>query len=361
MRVLNTTLALAIGMAACGGDTGTRATPMPSPSASPVERSGIYRADDGSALLLARAGADNLRATDVRSGEVRDVSGRDIVGSSDGRLVLQWRGAARAMRPLGERSEEVKFASGDATIAGTFATPPGAGPFATVILAHHSGPETRLHDFYAPYQAFLLGEGYAVLAYDKRGTGASTGTYAADFERQIPISATDLVAAFDYVATRPDVDPQRIGVLGQSLSGWVVPLASERTTRLSFVALIGAPVISVPQQAYFAGHRALPEAELRAGLAAVTGGIDPRPSIRALKAPGLWIFATNDTQLPAAISRDTIAAIARETGKPLSAVVFDDADHFARSTKEPPSFSPRLFATLRAPTVAEATLGPLDM
>jgi dienelactone hydrolase len=68
----------------------------------------------------------------------------------------------------------------------------------------------------------LARRGFAVLRYDKRGVYQSSGNYAtatsADFSR-------DAVAAHDYLAERPDIDPAKIGYIGHSQGSGVAARA----------------------------------------------------------------------------------------------------------------------------------------
>lgn len=83
----------------------------------------------------------------------------------------------------------------------------------TILVAHGNAGCLPDHDEFC---AFLADHGFNVLLFDYRGYGRS----------DLPtrgLNRTDLVAdaraAFDYLLTRPDVDPDRIGLLGYSLGG----------------------------------------------------------------------------------------------------------------------------------------------
>ena len=94
-------------------------------------------------------------------------------------------------------------------------------------------PENR--EFILPFARFLVRRGVAVFGYDKRGVGGSTGDWqTASFE----VLAGDVVAAFDYLKTRKDIDATRIGLLGVSQAGWIMPLAAVRAKDLAFLISI---------------------------------------------------------------------------------------------------------------------------
>ena len=145
-----------------------------------------------------------------------------------GKIVsLSWRRAdaapRAAMRVEVEKHEDVRFSSGDIYLAGTLIRPAKAGKVPIVILVHGSGAENR--DYMLPWARGVVRRGIGVLAYDKRGVGGSSGDWnTASFDDL----AGDVVAAYDYVKTRPDINASQIGLLGISQAGWVMPLAARR-------------------------------------------------------------------------------------------------------------------------------------
>ena len=137
-----------------------------------------------------------------------------------------------------EKREDVRFPNGDVELAGTLIGPSGGGRHPAIILVHGSGPENR--EFILPFARFLVRRGIAVLGYDKRGVGGSTGDWkTASFE----VLAGDVVAAFTYLKTRSDVDASQIGLLGVSQAGWIMPLAAVRAKDLAFlISISGAGI-----------------------------------------------------------------------------------------------------------------------
>ena len=132
-----------------------------------------------------------------------------------------------------ERREVVRFSNGDVQLAGTLISPATRGPHPAVILVHASGAEDR--EYLLPFARFLIRHGMAVLGYDKRGVGGSTGDWnKASFDDL----AGDVVAAFEYLKTRSDIRRDQIGMLGWSQAGWVMPLAATRAKDLAFLISI---------------------------------------------------------------------------------------------------------------------------
>ncbi len=162
---------------------------------------------------------------------------------SNGKITaLTWRrgGAAprTARRVEIEKREDVRFSNGGIHLAGTLINPTTRGKHPAMILVHGSGPQTR--ESILPFARFLIRHGMAVLGYDKRGVGGSTGDWnAASFDDL----AGDVVAAFQYLKTRSDVDRARIGLLGVSQAGWIMPLAALRANDVAFlISVSGAGV-----------------------------------------------------------------------------------------------------------------------
>lgn len=147
-------------------------------------------------------------------------------------LTWQREGAAPrvARRADIEKHEEVRFPSGDVHLAGTLISPDVPGKHPAVILVHGSGPQNR--ESVLPFARFLVRRGMAVLGYDKRGVGGSGGDWTvASFDDL----AGDVVAAFEYLKTRADIDGGQIGMLGWSQAGWIMPLAAIRASNVAFV------------------------------------------------------------------------------------------------------------------------------
>ena len=103
---------------------------------------------------------------------------------------------------------------------------------AAVILVHaFNGNRTG-----TLYHAALLAEhGYGVILYDTRTQGESEGDlYAMGWD-----AYRDVFAALDYLETRPEVDPRRIGVLGLSAGAKIALFATAKTDRIAAVVAEG--------------------------------------------------------------------------------------------------------------------------
>jgi dienelactone hydrolase len=104
-------------------------------------------------------------------------------------------------------------------------TPAGFAPFPAVVLLHDcGGPFTGMPDWAYRLNAW----GYAVLMPDSLSPrGVHTGCEPADQAKVTPLDRVgDLAAAVAWLRTRPDIDPDRIAVLGLSHGGVTAVIAT---------------------------------------------------------------------------------------------------------------------------------------
>src|SRR5215208_2671909 len=225
---------------------------------------GAYRFRNGDYLVIDSFPdtPDTLFVTDVKSGEARAVFPRSETQFTGGpalRVVSPMRqtfsfrnngshggvhvidldvkgrqsGAFATRVPI--RREEVTFKNGDVTLAGTLLLPAAKGKRPAVVFTHGGGPQLREIMWGLGY--LYAARGFAVLSYDKRGVGKSTGNWR---EASFEDLADDAVAAAKFLQSRKDVNPKQIGFWGLSQGGWIAPLAASRFPDAAFaIALSG--------------------------------------------------------------------------------------------------------------------------
>jgi len=142
--------------------------------------------------------------------------------------------------PYPYKSEDLRFDNKEAgiTLAGTFTCPEKGKNFPAVVLVSGSGPQNRNEEVFGhrPFLVlsdFLTRNGIAVLRYDDRGVGESGGNYATaglnDF-------ASDAKAAVNYLKTRKEINPKKLGIIGHSVGGTIAfMLASEKNNNIAFI------------------------------------------------------------------------------------------------------------------------------
>ena len=146
--------------------------------------------------------------------------------------------------------EDVAFPGGSdgVELAGTLTLPNGPGPHPVVVTMTGSGPQDRneslkpitLLEPFAVIADALTSNGVGVLRYDDRGVGGSTGDYNAATVQEL---AQDARAAIDYLATRDDVDPERIGLFGHSEGGLYAAMLGASDPRVAFIGMM-APAVT---------------------------------------------------------------------------------------------------------------------
>src|SRR5689334_11952353 len=99
-----------------------------------------------------------------------------------------------------------------------------------VILLPGSGPSTRSE--VAPLAGPFLRAGIAVLTFDKRGCGASSGSWLTS---SLDDMAADGRALLDWLKGRAEIEAARIGLLGVSQGGWVGPLVASGRNDVAFL------------------------------------------------------------------------------------------------------------------------------
>jgi len=146
--------------------------------------------------------------------------------------------------------EELTFQSGEFKVVGDLRLPSGSGPFPVVLFVHGDGPVDRIGLMtYLPIMERMLQAGFATFAWDKPGTGESTGELSEPNLRHQ--RAQILLDAIELLKTRPDIDPTRIGVWGASQAGYVIPIALTQTNDIAFVICVSCPGESGDDQMSF--------------------------------------------------------------------------------------------------------------
>ncbi|MBN6033680.1 S9 family peptidase [Amycolatopsis sp. 195334CR] len=216
--------------------------------------------------------------------------------------------AAQAGQPVRFGSAEVSFTSASKTMHGSVVAPaPEGGRRPGMVLVHGSGEGNR-EELRKQAEAFAA-QGVVSLIYDKDTTNYSL------LERDFSGLADDAVAALDYLRTRPEVDPERVGLWGFSEGGWVSPLAATRTEHAAFLVVVGANGVS-PAEAQAWSYRqwmrkqgvtaesVLDLASSTATRVAAEAGLfpeatfDPAPALEKLRVPVLAIWGAQDRQSP---------------------------------------------------------------
>jgi pimeloyl-ACP methyl ester carboxylesterase len=193
----------------------------------------LLRVEDGA---LMRADGDRFRLGLNGDGEfVADLTLKDDVLHED----------AKALGRVAMTSREIRVPRDGFELAGTLRVPPGPGLHPGIVLIHGSGPQRRAAASFGLLAQRLSCAGFAVLSYDKRGTGESGGH---GLRAELPQLSSDVQAAADWLRAQDGIDPNQVGLWGHSQGGWIGPLVASRDAQIAFVIGAGAPAITVWEQ-----------------------------------------------------------------------------------------------------------------
>jgi pimeloyl-ACP methyl ester carboxylesterase len=148
-------------------------------------------------------------------------------------------------KPYPYYTEDVKFENSidGVVLAGTLSLPQKEGHFPAVILITGSGAQNRDEELMGHKPFLLLADyltrkGIAVLRYDDRGVGSSTGNMAKATSEDF---ARDVEVAIKYLKSREEINRKKIGLIGHSEGGIIAPMVAVRTKDVGFIVLLAGP------------------------------------------------------------------------------------------------------------------------
>jgi pimeloyl-ACP methyl ester carboxylesterase len=126
------------------------------------------------------------------------------------------------------------------TLSGTLTLPASKSPSPAVLLIAGSGPHERDeavlgHKPFLVLADYLTRQGIAVLRFDKRGCGKSTGNYNKATSQDF---ANDVLAGVEYLKSRKEVNANQIGLIGHSEGGTIAPMVAAKSKDVAFIVLM---------------------------------------------------------------------------------------------------------------------------
>lgn len=163
------------------------------------------------------------------------------------------------VKPYPYTEEEVVYENKEAGVklAGTLTLPQSEGPFPAVILITGSGQQNRNEEIagHRPFLVlsdYLTRQGIAVLRVDDRGIGGSTGNVSQDITEDF---AGDVLTGVEYLKSRKEIDPSRIGLIGHSEGGLIAPMVAVKSPDIAFIVLMAAPGVTGEEILYMQSDR----------------------------------------------------------------------------------------------------------
>lgn len=236
-------------------------------------------------------------------------------------------------RKLGSRTRVyITFESRGAKIRGALDIPTvqaSKGPVPALVWVHGSGDE-RLDDRAAVY-AEQLDPRFAFFIHERNPKPP------AGFDD----IAADTLAAANAVREHEAVDEDAVGLVALGVGGWVTPLVLTKSKNVSFAVIFSGPVVSVGEENLFekltgnypCGRTGIPDAEIQRRVnAAGPSHFDPRPALKRVDVPVLWVYGDRDRQQPVAKDIGVLQALKGE-GRQFTWVVLPKANHELLATE----------------------------
>jgi dipeptidyl aminopeptidase/acylaminoacyl peptidase len=243
-------------------------------------------------------------------------------------------GEGEGNRPPTTSPELVHFPTFDGRdIPGFLFMPEGPGPF-PVLVEIHGGPESQRRLQYAsavPTDQFIHSLGIAVLSLNVRGSTGYGKAYSHLDDRELRLDAVrDVVSAVEWLRTRDDIIPDRIGVMGQSYGGFMTLASIALYPELWAVAVdvVGiANFVSFLERTgpWRRKHRSEEYGFLESDRDMLER-ISPLTYINDIRAPLFIIHGRNDPRVPLFEAEQMHAALTAR-GQDVQLRVFDDEGH----------------------------------
>uniref|UniRef100_UPI004048A465 alpha/beta hydrolase family protein n=1 Tax=Algoriphagus sp. TaxID=1872435 RepID=UPI004048A465 len=241
---------------------------------------------------------------------------------------------------------DITFSSEGVLLTGTLFSPTDSQ--VAIVLVHGSGQEKRMTGFAERMAAY----GITVLTYDKRGVGASGGTYAGPEvgtnnvdSINLSLLAKDASAALNKLQEVAMDLP--VGLVGSSQAGWIIPIAATLNPSVNFMVVFSGPTISSLEQLRFQFHtngdqnywENHSEAEAREHIKNDPDrfqftATDPKHSLIKLAIPGLWLYGAKDIQVPAQWCIEQLNWL-KGKGKPFEYRLYSNLGHNTGNAFDP--------------------------
>lgn len=227
-------------------------------------------------------------------------------------------------------SQLVTWKSDNFTIQGLLYLPPQADHHKVPLIVDvHGGPTGAWEDSWMPITQFLVGQGWAVLRPNPRGSTGSGAAFAAANKNDMGGGDyRDIMAGVDAVTAKYPIDPNKLALMGYSYGGEMAAFVEGRTDRFKAI-IAGAPVIDQESEYgtengswydrwFYGGHPwEHPESAWRQSALA---------DAAKAKTPFLLLQGESDKTDPLGQSEEMYRAL-RQMGVPVEMVEYPREDH----------------------------------
>ncbi|MEX0607826.1 MAG: alpha/beta hydrolase [Balneolaceae bacterium] len=236
---------------------------------------------------------------------------------------LFWPSAAFAQEII---KDEVVFKNGDIVLNGVLILPEKSNNAPALIFIGGVDEYGELHpmrsSFITENLEYFTQHGVAVLYYDPRGIGNSTGRW---HRATLSEFAEDAIAAIRFLKQRKEIDSSRIGIIGHGEDGWVAQIvAADNPNEIKMMASLAGPTFDAQTlltnqyyNEYLCTGQDSAEALIKAEQKAISHenwvsifpltkrwrhmkmkqGFDPAEKLKHLNIPSLFVFGENDGEV----------------------------------------------------------------
>lgn len=144
--------------------------------------------------------------------------------------------------------EEITFRTQgvDYDFKGTLTYPKKEGKYPLMIMISGSGIQNRdeeimQHRPFAVIADYMANNGIAVFRYDDRGFGSENAEL---FNATTLDLANDVESALNALKNHPNIDTDKIGLVGHSEGGLIAPIVASRNSEVDFLILLAGPGVN---------------------------------------------------------------------------------------------------------------------
>lgn len=145
-------------------------------------------------------------------------------------------------------TQTVTFSDAGATLHGTLYNPQTGHKNPAIVVFHGASEPLANTPLYRHLRDGLPQMGIAVLVFDRRGNGASTGNPDVPYQTL----TDDGIAGANALRRLASIDAARVGYWGVSQGGWLATFAASRDPRAAFAVAVSAPLVPAETQMEFA-------------------------------------------------------------------------------------------------------------
>jgi dipeptidyl aminopeptidase/acylaminoacyl peptidase len=214
-------------------------------------------------------------------------------------------------------SSKIKFKHQRNTIVGTLHLPDTSKPYPVIIFVHGDGAQDRFSGgAYVIMMNHFLNNGIGVFSYDKAGVGDSTGNW---LHQSMSDRAKQIIEAVKTLSIREDVISNKIGLLGFSQAGWVLPKIAKKGYGISYAIIVGGAInwmeqidFYEPNQLKYLGY--IPKddpSEAMQTFIKLNKNSDATEDLKKVDIPLLGVFGEDDLRVDAKKSYEVYSEIFR--------------------------------------------------